>query len=132
MDVEKGLSGHNLGSFQSPSKRKNETSSSNESLAIEKSVSHWIMQIRPSGPPDFAFYVLTTADGDRLRASPFAIYKTIDNMVGKVKTVKRLRSGDLLIEVSTFQQEQNLLKTKQILDQTVKAEPHRSLNLSRL
>ena len=52
-------------------------------------------------------------------------------MVGKVKTVKRLRSGDLLIEVSTFQQEQNLLKTKQILDQTVKAEPHRSLNLSK-
>ena len=53
-------------------------------------------------------------------------------MVGTVKSVKRLRSGDILVEVASSQQAANILRLEKIIDSPVKVTPHRTLNYSRM
>ena len=79
------------------------------------------------------FLVLSSSDEGKTLAklSPFAINKGIEGVVGTPKSIKRLRSGDLLIEVSRSTQANNLLKTKVLVDVPVKVTPHRSLNSSK-
>ena len=62
--------------------------------------------------------------------SPFIIEKCIQSIVGHPKTIKKLKSGDLLLEVDRKQQVENLLKTK-IFDLKVKISLHNSLNSSK-
>ena len=47
--------------------------------------------------------------------SPFVIEKCIQSIVDHLKTIKKLKSGDLLLEVDRKQVE-NLLKTTKIFD----------------
>ncbi|GFX14648.1 uncharacterized protein TNCV_4016461 [Trichonephila clavipes] len=65
--------------------------------------------------------------------SPFAIHKALKGMGGEPKFVKRLRSGDLLVEtISSTQTKAFLLaKTFRARDSPVNIFPHKSLTSSR-
>ena len=91
-----------------------------------------------SSEPDAApiwprFLVLSSSgdDGALSKLSPFAVSKGIEGVVGTPKSIKRLRSGDLLIEVSRSTQAHNLLKIKSFVNVPVQVSPHRSLNSSK-
>ncbi|GFU56377.1 uncharacterized protein TNCV_2609021 [Trichonephila clavipes] len=57
--------------------------------------------------------------------SPFAFHKTLIGIGGEPKSVKSLRSGDLLIETNSA------IQTKSFLDCPLTVAPHKSLNSSR-
>ncbi|GFV77678.1 uncharacterized protein TNCV_1574271 [Trichonephila clavipes] len=63
--------------------------------------------------------------------SPFAIQKAIQGISGEPKSVKKLRSGDLLTETSSSLQTESLLLTKTFLDCPLTVNLHRSLNSCR-
>ena len=63
--------------------------------------------------------------------SPFVIEKCIQSIVGHPKIIKKLKSGDLLLEVDRKQQVENLLKTTKIFNLKVKISLHHSLNSSK-
>ncbi|KAJ8049088.1 hypothetical protein HOLleu_01669 [Holothuria leucospilota] len=79
------------------------------------------------------FLVISSCgDGKGLTSlSPFAINKGIEGVVGTPKSIKRLRSGDILVEVSHSTQANNLLKTTSLIDTPIELTPHRSLNSSK-
>ncbi|GFW25074.1 putative RNA-directed DNA polymerase from transposon BS [Trichonephila clavipes] len=63
--------------------------------------------------------------------SPFAIHKALIGIGGEPKSVKKLRSGDLLIETSSEVQTKSFLLAKSFLDSPANITPHKSLNSSR-
>ena len=79
------------------------------------------------------FLVVKSQEEKRTMAdlSPFVIEKCIQSIVGHPKTIKKLKSGDLLLEVDRQQQVENLLKTTKIFDLKVKISLHQSLNSSK-
>jgi hypothetical protein len=64
------------------------------------------------------FMVIQSKDKDKQLAtlSPFIVEKTILGLVGKPKSVKKLRSGDLLVECERKAQIENILKSKTFHD----------------
>ncbi|GFV77838.1 uncharacterized protein TNCV_4674321 [Trichonephila clavipes] len=64
------------------------------------------------------------------RKSPFAIFKALQ-AIGEPKSVKKMRSGDLLVETKSAIQSKSYLSTKHFLDSFLTVTPHRSLNFSR-
>ncbi|GFT94232.1 uncharacterized protein TNCV_3922721 [Trichonephila clavipes] len=62
------------------------------------------------------FLILSLPNNEMLQKSPFAIHKAIQGISGEPKSVKKLRSGDLLIETSSALQTKSLLLTKTFLD----------------
>ena len=76
------------------------------------------------------FWIVSAANG-KLEVSSFAINRDLQPVCGAPKNVKRLRSGDLLIEVSSEEQSKKLAKLYNIGNTAVKVEPHRSLNTSK-
>ncbi|GFU15232.1 putative RNA-directed DNA polymerase from transposon X-element [Trichonephila clavipes] len=77
------------------------------------------------------FLILSLPNNDMLQKSPFAIHKAIHRISGEPKSVKKLRSGDLLIETSSALQTKSLLLTKTFLDCPLNVNLHRSLNSCR-
>ncbi|GFW25092.1 putative RNA-directed DNA polymerase from transposon BS [Trichonephila clavipes] len=65
------------------------------------------------------------------KKSPFAIHKALIGIGGEPKTVKRLRSGDILIETHTALQTKSFLLANTFLDSPVTICPHKSLNTFR-
>ncbi|GFX70222.1 RNA-directed DNA polymerase from mobile element jockey [Trichonephila clavipes] len=65
------------------------------------------------------------------KKSPFAIHKAIIGIGGEPKSVKRLRSGDLLIETSSALQTKSFLLAKSFLDSPITISPHKTLNSCR-
>ncbi|GFX80409.1 putative RNA-directed DNA polymerase from transposon X-element [Trichonephila clavipes] len=63
--------------------------------------------------------------------SPFKIHKALKGIGGEPKSVKRLRSGDLLVETSSSTQTKSFLLAKTFLNSPVNIIPHKSLNTSR-
>ena len=63
--------------------------------------------------------------------SPFIIEKYIQGTIGTPKSVKKLASGSLLIEVSRKQQVENLLRCSSFYDVNVKCSLHKTLNSSK-
>ena len=63
--------------------------------------------------------------------SPFVIEKTLKGCVGTVKTVRKLRSGVLLVEVNREAQSIGLCKLTNILDLDITVSLHRSMNSCR-
>ncbi|GFV53280.1 uncharacterized protein TNCV_1645121 [Trichonephila clavipes] len=63
--------------------------------------------------------------------SPFTIHKALKGIGGEPKSVKGLRSGDLLVESSSSTQTKSFLLAKTFLDSPVNIIPHKSLNTSR-
>ncbi|GFS97068.1 RNA-directed DNA polymerase from mobile element jockey [Trichonephila clavipes] len=54
------------------------------------------------------FLILSLPNNEMLQKSPFAIHKAIQGISGEPKSVKKLRSGDLLIETSSALQTKSL------------------------
>ena len=65
------------------------------------------------------------------KLSPFAIAKAIKGIAGDAKTVRKLRSGDILVEVDKKSYSCNLLKAEKFVDVPVSVTPHRTLNTKR-
>ena len=65
------------------------------------------------------------------KSSPFLIHKTIMSVAGEPKTIKTLRSGDLLKQCAKESREKNLIKMKKFCDLKCTVTPHSSLNVSK-
>ncbi|XP_055941990.1 uncharacterized protein LOC129972035 [Argiope bruennichi] len=63
--------------------------------------------------------------------SPFLVEKRITGNIGEVKCTKKLRSGDLLVEVLSRKQSQHTMKLKSFGDIQITVSPHVSLNSSK-
>ena len=63
--------------------------------------------------------------------SPFLIEKAIMSIAGEPKSIKNLRSGDLLIQCTKQPHEANLLKMKTFCGLKCTVKPHKSLNTSK-
>ena len=65
------------------------------------------------------------------KLSAFVIQKTFKGLFGDPTSVKRLPSGDLLVQAENEKQSKLIEKLSNIFNVPVKVSPHRSLNLSR-
>ncbi|GBN58464.1 hypothetical protein AVEN_187342-1 [Araneus ventricosus] len=63
--------------------------------------------------------------------SPFLVEKAITATVGDVKSTKKLRSGDLLVEVQSRKQSEQIVKLKTFSNIPITVSPHASLNSSK-
>ncbi|XP_055928047.1 uncharacterized protein LOC129959249 [Argiope bruennichi] len=63
--------------------------------------------------------------------SPFLVEKAISSNLGNTKSIRKLRSGDLLIEVATRKQAEQILKLNSLSTIPVSVTPHASLNSSK-
>ncbi|GFV29870.1 RNA-directed DNA polymerase from mobile element jockey [Trichonephila clavipes] len=77
------------------------------------------------------FLLISLNKNEMSTTSPFAIHKALISIDGEPKSVKKLRSGDLLIETSSAVQTKSFLLAKSFLDSPVNISPHKSLNSSR-
>ncbi|GFW49659.1 uncharacterized protein TNCV_357621 [Trichonephila clavipes] len=81
--------------------------------------------------PDSARYFIMRTTETFSKVSPFLIEKAISGSIGAVKTIRKMRSGDLFIEVSSSQQASALTKLRHLATIDVTVVAHRSLNYSR-
>ncbi|GBN26720.1 hypothetical protein AVEN_56155-1 [Araneus ventricosus] len=63
--------------------------------------------------------------------SPFLVEKAISGYLGEIPSVRKLRSGDLLVEVSSQKQAQIIIKLNNLASIPVTVTPHASLNFSK-
>ncbi|XP_055944700.1 uncharacterized protein LOC129975635 [Argiope bruennichi] len=63
--------------------------------------------------------------------SPFLVQKAIAATLGEVLSIRKMRSGDLLVEISTKKQAQQIMKLKALAHIPVSVNPHTSLNFSK-
>ncbi|GFV09110.1 RNA-directed DNA polymerase from mobile element jockey [Trichonephila clavipes] len=77
------------------------------------------------------FLIISLPNNEMSQKSPFAIQKAIQGISGDPKSVKKLRSDDLLIEISSALQTKSFFLTKTFLNCPLTVNPHRSLNSSR-
>ncbi|GBN15210.1 hypothetical protein AVEN_23020-1 [Araneus ventricosus] len=63
--------------------------------------------------------------------SPFLVEKTISGYLGEIPSVRKLRSGDLLVEISSQMQAQIIIKLNNLASIPVTVAPHASLNFSK-
>ncbi|XP_055924734.1 uncharacterized protein LOC129956812 [Argiope bruennichi] len=92
------------------------------------------VQISPNFEQHFDRYFVIKRVSDKNESfdtvSPFLVQKSISATVGEVASIKKMKSGDLLIEVSTRKQAQNIQKVKALATIPVTISPHTSLNTS--
>ncbi|GFX96319.1 uncharacterized protein TNCV_2292071 [Trichonephila clavipes] len=78
------------------------------------------------------FFVIHRTEGDTFSSvSPFLIQKGLSATVGSVKKVSKMRSGDLLVEISTTKQAEQLLALQMLANIPITVLPHANLNSSR-
>ncbi|GFY21427.1 putative RNA-directed DNA polymerase from transposon X-element [Trichonephila clavipes] len=77
-------------------------------------------------------FVIHRTEGDTFSSvSPFLIQKGLSATVGSIKAVIKMRSGDLLVEVSTTKQAEQLLALQLLANIPITVLPHANLNSSR-
>ena len=77
------------------------------------------------------FVVVQSTTDEPLRINPFVVERSIKGIAGEVSSVKKLRSGSLLIECRTKQQSANLQSAKHFGKNNVKITAHMTLNISK-
>ncbi|GFS64770.1 putative RNA-directed DNA polymerase from transposon X-element [Trichonephila clavipes] len=77
------------------------------------------------------FLIISLTNNEMSKVSPFAIQKALIGIGGEPKSVKRLRSGDLLIETNSALQTKSFLLAKHFLNSPVTISPHKTLNSCR-
>ncbi|GBM52305.1 hypothetical protein AVEN_81194-1 [Araneus ventricosus] len=82
-------------------------------------------------PTFFLIKRVSTSDESFHSVSPFLVEKAINGSIGDVKCTKKLRSGDLLVEVQSRKQSEQILKLKKISTIPITVSPHASLNSSK-
>ena len=65
------------------------------------------------------------------KLSPFAVEKGIQGLAGAPKSVTKLRSGALLVEVTSKAHSDNLLRAKALVSVPIKVSAHRTLNFKK-
>ncbi|XP_055936750.1 uncharacterized protein LOC129966353 [Argiope bruennichi] len=82
--------------------------------------------------PTFFIIKRSSATNDTFHSvSPFLVERGITGNIGEVKSIKKLRSGDLLVEVQSRKQSVQIMKLKSLENIPVIVSPHSSLNSSR-
>ena len=76
------------------------------------------------------YFVVKSADENQpvAKLSPFIIEKALKCTIGTAKTIQALRSGDLLVQVSSAAQSRSISKLDKIADRPVTVTAHRTLN----
>ena len=76
------------------------------------------------------WFVVQSVDNDHplSKLSPFVLDKAIRSAVGSVKTLRRLRNGDFLLEVASAVQSRTVNKLDNLAGCPVTTSPHRTLN----
>ena len=78
------------------------------------------------------FLIIHSEKGETISSlSPFVVHKTIMSIAGEPKSIKNLRSGDLLIQCAKESHEKNLLQMKTFCGLKCSITPHSSLNTSK-
>ena len=72
-----------------------------------------------------------TSEGAVNSLSPFAVHKALQGLTGDLKSVKRIKSGRLLVECKTKHHSRCLLKSKLMCNIPIKVSAHTSLNSSK-
>ena len=103
---------------------------SDESLTASQSQSKSSLPKKPY-VPRFLIIHSEVEGKDISLLSPFLIHKTIMSMAGELKSIKNLRSGDLLIQCAKEPHEKSLLKMKTFCGLKCSVTPHKSLNTSK-
>ena len=85
----------------------------------------------PTSWPRFLVIKPNNKENTFLTTSPFAINKALLGISGEMKSVRKLGSGDLMVETSRKSHSDNLLKCKMFINFPVTVSPHRTLNSSR-
>ncbi len=80
---------------------------------------------------EFRFFIIKLDGGDFHDVSPFLIQKSIQSTVGRFKSIKKLKSGDLLLETDCVSHTLSLLDCKKLGHLSVSVTPHSTLNFSR-
>ncbi|XP_055924437.1 uncharacterized protein LOC129956538 [Argiope bruennichi] len=73
----------------------------------------------------------STNDETFHNVSPFLVEKAISGALGSVTSTRKLRSGDLLVEVNSRKQAQQILKLTSLSTIAVSVSPHTTLNTSK-
>ena len=116
-----------------PIKRKKDDDDNSDDIEYQERYRKTRDQINKSKIIFPRFLMMMSGDDEKSlsRLSTFAIQKGIQGLVGEPKTIKRLRSGDLLIEVDRESHSTKLLKITELANVPVKVSPHRTLNTSK-
>jgi hypothetical protein len=78
------------------------------------------------------FFVVEPSDNKSFeKVSPFAIEKSFACQVGTMKSIKKMQSGSLLVEVASFTYATLLQNIENVAGLPVTVSPHRTLNCSR-
>ncbi|GFV50929.1 uncharacterized protein TNCV_2770151 [Trichonephila clavipes] len=80
---------------------------------------------------DTRVFLISLPNNDMLNKSPFALHKALLGIGGEPKSIKRLRSGDLLIETISALQTKSFFLAKTFLNSPVTTTPQKSLNFFR-
>ena len=78
------------------------------------------------------FLIIHSEKGETISSlSPFVVHKNIMSIAGEPKSIKNLRSGDLLIQCAKESHEKSLLQMKTFCGLKCSVTPHSSLNTSK-
>ncbi|GBN94531.1 hypothetical protein AVEN_186226-1 [Araneus ventricosus] len=86
---------------------------------------------RHTFPTYFIIHRISTSNETFHNVSPFLVEKGITSSVGEVKSTKKLRSGDLLVEVESSKQAKQIAKLNSLSTISVTVNPHATLNSSK-
>ncbi|GBM26150.1 hypothetical protein AVEN_196979-1 [Araneus ventricosus] len=90
-----------------------------------------ILLLSDSFPTFFVISRISSKNETFHGVSPFLVEKAITSSVGDVKATKKLRSGDLLVEVESPKQAKEISKLKSLSTIPVTVKPHATLNSSK-
>ncbi|GBM88722.1 hypothetical protein AVEN_196775-1 [Araneus ventricosus] len=82
-------------------------------------------------PTFFLIKRVSTSDESFHSVSPFLVEKAITGSIGDVKSTKKLRSGDLLVEVQSRKQSEQIVKLKKFSNIPIAVSSHATLNSSK-
>ncbi|GBN11776.1 hypothetical protein AVEN_272708-1 [Araneus ventricosus] len=85
---------------------------------------------RHTFPTYFIIHRISTSNETFHNVSPFLVEKGITSSVGEVKSTKKLRSGDLLVEVESPKQAKQIAKLNSLSTISVTVNLHATLNSS--
>ncbi|GFT48519.1 uncharacterized protein TNCV_1032961 [Trichonephila clavipes] len=78
----------------------------------------------------FRYFIMKTPD-TFTNVSPFLIEKAFNGSIGEVKSIRKMRSGDLFLEASSAKQATALINLQKLAHLDVTVAPHTTLNFSR-
>ncbi len=81
--------------------------------------------------PRFLIIQSASADHNICKISPFLIFQSLKSLSGEPKSVKKLRNGTLLVELTREIHSELLLKADMLANIPIKVNAHQSLNFSK-